>query len=216
MPVITEITVTKRGRFALFLDGEFAFSVDDETLAEERLHTGVFLSQEDVRRIEAETSLRYAKKKALSLLSHKDYTVQMMIQRLLVYEVTEEIARAATQRMVELGLINDRDYALRCSRDLVNLKHYSPHRVARELRYRGVPADYIEEALAQFSEQDNAPIIASVVLKKYYRDLDTPKGVSRAVNGLSRLGYSPGEVLRVITNLLEDPDYYEGWGEEEE
>ena len=133
MPVITEITVTKRGRFALFLDGEFAFSVDDETLAEEKLHPGLSLSQEEIQRIQEESSLRYAKKKALSLLAHKDYTVQMMIQRLLVYDMTEETAEAATQRMVELGLINDRDYALRCSRDLVNLKRYAPYRVAQEL-----------------------------------------------------------------------------------
>lgn len=208
MPVITEITVTKKGRFALFLDGEFSFSVDDETLVSEHLQKGSRLSEEDLRRIREETCLRYAKQKALSLLAHKEYTAKMMAQRLMTYEIEEETAWAATQRMEELGLINDLDYAMRCSRDLVNLKRYSPRRAAQELRTRGVPSHCIEEALAQFDGMDNSPAIASVLLKKYYRELDTPKGKNRAVNGLARLGYSPGEVLGVISNLLDDPDYY--------
>ena len=33
MPRITDITETRRGRYALFLDGEFAFSLDAETFA---------------------------------------------------------------------------------------------------------------------------------------------------------------------------------------
>ena len=40
MPKLTQVKETKRGRYALFLDGEFAFSLDEDTFAMAGLHTG--------------------------------------------------------------------------------------------------------------------------------------------------------------------------------
>ena len=38
MPKLTQIKETKRGRLALFLDGEFVFSLDEDTFATAHLH----------------------------------------------------------------------------------------------------------------------------------------------------------------------------------
>ena len=38
MPRLTQIKETKKGRLALFLDGEFAFSLDEDTFAAAALH----------------------------------------------------------------------------------------------------------------------------------------------------------------------------------
>ena len=40
MPELTQVKETKRGRYALFFDGEFAFSLDEDTFAMAGLHTG--------------------------------------------------------------------------------------------------------------------------------------------------------------------------------
>ena len=40
MPKLTQVKETKRGRYALFFDGEFAFSLDEDTFAMAGLHTG--------------------------------------------------------------------------------------------------------------------------------------------------------------------------------
>ena len=208
MAEITDITLTKRGRYALFLDGEFAFSVDDETLVENHLKKGKILNDDDISAIRGQNDYRYAKQQALKLLSYKDYTSQMLIQRLIQKEIDEDSAVRAVKRMEELGLVNDLDYAMRCSRDLMNLKSWSTNRIRMELKRRLVPEYAIDEAIAQFDELDPEPKIAKIILKKYFRDLDTPKGKNRAAAGLCRLGYSPGQVFAVISNLLDDPDYY--------
>ena len=38
MPRLTQIKETKKGRLALFFDGEFAFSLDEQTFADAALH----------------------------------------------------------------------------------------------------------------------------------------------------------------------------------
>ena len=38
MPQLTQIKETKKGRMALFFDGEFAFSLDADTFAKADLH----------------------------------------------------------------------------------------------------------------------------------------------------------------------------------
>ena len=38
MPRLTQIKETKKGRLALFFDGEFAFSLDENTFADAGLH----------------------------------------------------------------------------------------------------------------------------------------------------------------------------------
>ena len=38
MPTMTQIKETKKGRFALFFDGEFAFSLDEETYVKAHLN----------------------------------------------------------------------------------------------------------------------------------------------------------------------------------
>ena len=56
MPQITAVKETKRGRLALFVDGEFAFSLDPETFADADLHEEDEIESfrlEELRRLEA-------------------------------------------------------------------------------------------------------------------------------------------------------------------
>lgn len=200
---ITEISITKRGRYALFLDGEFLFSVDEETFTLRALRTGMQLDDEQLSSLYEDTQLKGAKEKALSLLSYKDYTVKMMVERLCEH-FDEDAALSAAKRMEELGLINDLNYAQRLSRDLVHLKHYSLRRVTLELKKRGVDDDTIQQALEQFDSYDFLEEIETVLQKKYRKDLASPKGQTRAINGLTRLGYSYQDIRRAIRHILEE------------
>ncbi|MEG1778905.1 MAG: RecX family transcriptional regulator [Oscillospiraceae bacterium] len=208
MAILSKITVTKLMRYALFFDDEFTFSIDEKTLAENHLKVGISLNEEQINQLKEQSNYEYAKQKALSLLGYKDYTKNMLVKRLQTYEIDAQSATDAAYRMEELGLINEQDYAMRLSRDLVRLKKYSCYKVTQELKTRGLDEEIIQIAIEQFTEDSFPKRIAEVIQKKYLRDLDTPKGKNRAINGLVRLGYRPSEVVVVINNLLEDPEYY--------
>ena len=53
MPELTQITQTKKKRYALFFDGEFAFSLDEETFAAAGLHTGDTLEESEIAALRA-------------------------------------------------------------------------------------------------------------------------------------------------------------------
>lgn len=205
MPTLTKLTPTKQGRMALFFDGDFAFSVDLETLAKKDLREGRQLSEEELDDLRHETEYQKAKARAFYLLGFKSYTRKMMEEKLLREEFGAETVQEVIERLTELGYLNDFNYARCCSRDLVNLKHYSHSRVRQELQHRGVEEWDIEQALTEL-EDDPAQQIESILRKKYWNSLHLEKGQRRAINGLMRLGYSYGEIREVLNDLLSEWD----------
>ena len=77
MPKLTQVKETKRGRYALFFDGEFAFSLDEDTFAMAGLHTGDELEEWQIHDLQTKSDTRKAVDKAmdLGLLDKGDITV---------------------------------------------------------------------------------------------------------------------------------------------
>lgn len=150
---------------------------------------------------EFEEEVRLCKEYALRLLTRQDYTRYQLIEKL-SRKWDEQAAQEAVDRMEELGLVNDRSYAMRCARDLVRLRAFAPRRVAQELRHRGIGDAELEEAVAQFDGADMRENIARILRKKHAVVFENPdeKQVRRAVAALQRLGYTYEDVRYVIEN----------------
>ena len=54
---VSDIKNTKKGRYALFCDGEFLFSVDEETLLKHGLEKGSVLTKPELDALEKEAAL---------------------------------------------------------------------------------------------------------------------------------------------------------------
>ena len=64
-------------------------------------------------------------------------------------------------------LIDDARYALEFARTHANVRRQGRHRIARELRTRGVPDRHIETALAQaFAETDETVLVRKVIERR--------------------------------------------------
>ena len=207
---VTAVTAGKKGSLSLFVDGEFAFPVDEETAAQAKLAPGLELGEEELESIRQKALCRAARERCLTLLSYKSYTRGMLLDRLRREHTEERAALAAVERMEELGLLDDEDYALRCSRDLVRLKGYGPVRVRQELARRRVSRAIIDRALEQFSPEEFQENLQAHLGKKYARDLASPKGKARALNAALRLGYSYEEARAAVSRLTEGEDF-SGW-----
>ena len=73
MPRLTQIKETKKGRLALFLDGEFVFSLDEDTFAGASLHEGDDLEPWQVEELRKQSDTRRALDKAMDYLSLRDH-----------------------------------------------------------------------------------------------------------------------------------------------
>ena len=197
---ITALKETKRGRMAVFFDGEFDFSVDDETLLRHDLKVGKRLDERAYEQLREQTQYQKAKEKAFSLLSRRAYASAQLRQKL-EGDFPPDCIDRVMERCAELGLIDDLDYAQRAARDLVHLKHYSLSRVRQELAHRGIGQNEIEDALELFADYDERQALRQLLEKKYAASLREEKGRRRAFSALVRLGYDPGEIRGEMEKL---------------
>ena len=79
MPRLTQIKETKKGRLALFFDGEFAFSLDEQTFADAALHQDDLLEDWQIEELRKKSETRRALDKAMDYLSLRDHAAGLAL-----------------------------------------------------------------------------------------------------------------------------------------
>ncbi|MCL2661724.1 MAG: recombination regulator RecX [Oscillospiraceae bacterium] len=148
--------------------------------------------------------LESTKKRALRILGNRNYSEQEMYKRLVGKGETEENAVETVRWLVELGYINDSDYATLIVRHYV-AKGYGEARIKNELFKRGIPRAFWEEKLAEISEVDQGDA-ALEFLKKKLRGSDDKNDLRRASDALVRRGYSYDEARTAVSSYLENQE----------
>ena len=154
MPQLTQIKETKKGRLALFFDGEFAFSLDEETFAKADLHEEDLLEDWQIEDLRKQSDTRRALDKAMDYLSLRDHAAGELYQKL-CRRFDEHSAAYAVARAGELGLLNDADFARRRAAELLR-KRKSRREILLDLTAKGIDRDTAAEAVeALYAETDD-------------------------------------------------------------
>ena len=112
MPTLTQIKETKKGRFALFFDGEFAFSLDEETYVKAHLNPNDVLEDWQIDELRKQSDTRRALDTAMDYLSLRDHAAGELYQKL-CRKFDAHSAAYAVAKAGELGLLNDAGFARR-------------------------------------------------------------------------------------------------------
>ena len=193
---ITDIRPRRKGLSALYLDGEYAVSLDTQTLLEHRINTGCELSDEDLRELIEMSSERRAKEKALWLISYRDHSKKELKDKL-VRTCDADAADKAVARMEELGLVNDDKFARQYARRLLLEKKLTRRAAAFELTRKGIDRETAEKVLGEI-DVDYRGNIREIIEKKY-RNVQDEKVKRRAVAALQRLGYGWDDIKAVLS-----------------
>ena len=203
---ITEIKPRRKGLSALYLDGEFAVSLDTKTLIENRFDVGREIDDDDLHEIIKLSNERRAKDKALWLISYRDHSKKELEQKI-SRTSDKDSAQKAVERMEELGLVNDERYARRYAEQLLNSKHMSKHRITFELIQKGIERETAEMIVEELESDPREHI--RIVIEKKYRNLSDEKQKRRAAAALQRLGYRWDDISYVLSEYDEDDTAYE-------
>ena len=149
-------------------------------------------------------NLENTKKRALRILGNRNFSEQEMHKRLVGKGESEENAAETVRWLVELGYINDSDYATLIVRHYV-AKGYGEARIRNELFKRGIPREYWEEKLAEISEVDQGDAALEFLTKKL-RGSDDKDDLRRASDALIRRGYSYDDARVAINSYLESQE----------
>lgn len=197
---VTEIRARRKQLSALYLDGEYAVSIDTKTLLEQRVDVGSELDDEDLRELISLSDENRAKEKALRLISYRSHSKKELTDKIR-RTATDEAAQKAADRMEELGLVNDEDFARRYAEQLLTIKHMSKRAAAMELQRKGIDRDMIEETLGKIEVDPREQI--TEFLSKKYKNLDDEKIKRRAIAALRRLGYGWEDIRGVLDEITE-------------
>ena len=109
--LITKVSAQRRpGRYNIFLDGKYAFSASEKTIAEFVLLKGKELNDDQIEQVRQFDADAKASDLAAHFLSYEPRTVFEVLQYLKKHEISDEAANSAVSQLNELGYLDDRQY----------------------------------------------------------------------------------------------------------
>jgi len=156
---ITEIKAGKRyngRRSSIYLNGKFAFSLDNEVISQEKLIVGLVLSDERVETLEKSDARQKCLSSALQFLSFRPRSESELIKRLSLKKYTEEEIEDTVIRLRKMRLLDDSDFADFWKENRNEFKPLSRNMLKRELKLKGVESQVIEDAIEDIDDEENA------------------------------------------------------------
>lgn len=116
-------------------------------------------------------------------------------------EALRERAEEVADRLAELGLLNDGEYARTVARHYA-AKGYGPRKIRDELYRRGVPREYWKEAMEE-REPDGGQL-AKLARQKLRGAEPTRENLKKVSDYLARRGYGWDEISGALEQLREE------------
>lgn len=198
---ITDIRPRRKGLSQMYIDGEEAMKLDTFTLEANGITSGQQITDEELYELIQKSEAHRASEKALYLLEYRARSKKELIDK--VSEVaSKETAEQTANRMEEIGLIDDREFARTFVRQLFEFKKFGKRRVVQELRIKGIDQEIIDEVIEEY-EDNPTEKIRNLLERKYKGFAEDEKIKRRAVAALQRYGYSFDEIKEGMNSFTE-------------
>ncbi len=203
---VSDIKNTKKGRYALFCDGEFLFSVDEETLLKHGLEKGSVLTKPELDALEKESDLHKAREKAYLYLTLRDHGERELYDKL-KKDFDSHTCASVVARLKELGLLDDGKFGQKLAEELKK-KGKSRAEIRNKLREKGLDRELIESLTCE--DSDETDTIRGIIRSGYLRKLSGENGYRRVYAALMRRGFRSSDVRRALATFTDrEEDTYD-------
>jgi regulatory protein len=150
----------KAQRTNVFLNGKFAFSLDNEVIAREKITTGKQLSSEDISRLTGADRYRLCLNSAYKLLTYRPRSEAEIKERLEQKGYNSLEIDRVTVELKRMNLLNDQSFAEFWKDHRNTFKHESQKIVRLELKRKGVESEIVNQVVGQIDDAENAYKVA--------------------------------------------------------
>lgn len=198
---ITDLKPQKRNctRISVFLDGRYAFSLDQELAVKLGLHTGLDIDQARMQTITVEAERRKALDASFNLLSYRGRSRREIEDRLKRKGVNPEVIGETVRRLTELGLLDDTRFAEAFARDRLEFAHKGRRVIYAELRKKGISKPVVEQALSGAPDEDKSAAELLEKVSRRYAALEPRERYRKLHDLLLRRGFSFDTIERVLS-----------------
>lgn len=144
----------------------------------------------------------------LRRLTRAPQTRAQLTEALVARNVPEPVIDAVLDRMVEVGLVNDAEYAAMFVRSQRATRGLAPRMLAQELRRKGVDEALIRAELEAIDHDDDRALAEALVARRasLMAHLDPEVRSRRLVGMLLRKGFPQGVAFDVVRRALADAE----------
>ncbi|MGB7063252.1 MAG: RecX family transcriptional regulator [Candidatus Zixiibacteriota bacterium] len=202
---ITRIEAQRKNprRRSVFIDGKFAFGVDEEVVSRLGLEKGEDLTDRRIKDILQQKSENEAKNAALRFLSFRRRTEKEIKNKLKGKGFDEKSIKSTIDKLKGYDLINDSEFATAWVKERLAYKPRGKRLLKQELWKKGIRKDIIERVTDELCQDEDKS--ASELLEKIrrrYKNLE-PKVARRRMYGLLlRRGFSYEAVNHALQSVL--------------
>lgn len=200
-------------RFNIYLDGEFAFGADEDTVVNFRLLKGKEISSEELEKILFETEIGKLMERMYGLFGRRqrterevrDYMRNLSFKRKLkdLEEISEVIIDQVVERLKTKQLLNDEQFAESWMRARQLSKKKGQIAIKSELMQKGISKEVIDQLMSENISEESEQKLAYEALEKKLRTfklLDAKEFKQKALQFLMRKGFT----YEVAKDVVED------------
>ena len=158
MPQITDIRAqkTRRDRVNVFIDGRYAFALDQISMFDARLEIGQDVSDERLDELMEKAGLDSAMSVALRYLTSRPRSERELRDRLRRRQVGEAVIDRTVEKLRAKGLLDDFTFAQYWVDQRVTFRPRSRRMLEMELRQKGVDGEAIEGVTLDMDDEAEA------------------------------------------------------------
>lgn len=192
---VTKISpaVKTPGRYNIYVDGKYSFSLDEFQLVQTGLHSGLDIDELKLDELKSESDYGKNYIRAVDLISRRLRSEKEIRD----YAKRKQWTATNTERVIERlknhGYLNDKVFAEAFVRSRQSTERYSKRRIERDLRQKGIAPNIIKQVLPDESSDKNA--IIKLVQKRASRYDD----VNKLKAYLIRAGFNYDDVNQAIS-----------------
>jgi regulatory protein len=202
---ITRIEVQKKNlrRRSIYIDGKFAFGVNDEVVSKLRLEKGEKINEGDVREILRQKGESEAKEAALRFLSFRRRTEKEVRDKLKKRGFDNKTIISTVEKLKDYDLINDVEFAAAWVRERLAHKPRGKKLLKQELWKKGIKKEIIDQVTEELcKDEDKAASELLEKIKRRYRNLEPQVARRRMLGLLLRRGFSYETARKSVTPLI--------------
>jgi regulatory protein len=189
-----------KGRYSVFVDDKYSFSLSANTLLDEHLYNGLEVDEQQLKNYKKLSADDKAYGLTLAYVARRLRSSWEMGQYFRRKDYDEELGRQLLDRLTDLGLVDDQKFAEAWVNTRRLLKPVSKRRLIQELRAKRIADDIIERVLAEDVTTDESVLTELITRKrrqtKYQDNL-------KLMQYLARQGFGYDDIRRALETVSE-------------
>jgi regulatory protein len=210
LPTITKITKQKKNkeRYNIFLDEEYALSVDESLIIKYQLTKGFVIENDALNDLVYDDEVKKAFNRGLNFISYRMRSESELKNKLVEKEFSENVIDEAIKKLKYYGFINDETFTTSLIENHKTSSKKGPMAIRQELTKKGIDKNLQEEFLQVYDEEEQIGV-ASIVAEKLrnQHSTKTPLQVKQKIQEtLTRKGFSFSITKQVIETMSFERD----------